>query len=90
MHTKMHHHSHLGEYVVLGLLLATGFFSYLKSTGDLAKQMQIGLVIGFAYVVWGYFHHWCMKDLHIKIVIEYVAIALLGLALLWALMFFIL
>lgn len=33
-----------------------------------------------AYLVWGIIHHWHKKDLHLKVVLEYLGIAVLGLA----------
>ena len=33
-----------------------------------------------AYLVWGITHHWHKKDLHLKVVLEYLGIAILGLA----------
>lgn len=33
-----------------------------------------------AYLVWGITHHWHKKDLHLKVVLEYLGIAVLGLA----------
>lgn len=33
-----------------------------------------------AYLVWGIIHHWHKKDLHLKVVLEYLGLAILGLA----------
>ena len=33
-----------------------------------------------AYLAWGIIHHWHKKDLHLKVVLEYLGIAVLGLA----------
>lgn len=33
-----------------------------------------------AYLVWGITHHWHKKDLHLKVVLEYLGIAILGFA----------
>lgn len=33
-----------------------------------------------AYLVWGITHHWHKNDLHLKVVLEYLGIAVLGLA----------
>ncbi len=39
------------------------------------------LLLGvLAYLVWGIIHHWHKKDLHLKVVLEYLGIAVLGLA----------
>ena len=31
-----------------------------------------------AYLAWGIIHHWHKKDLHLKVVLEYLGIAVLG------------
>ena len=33
-----------------------------------------------AYLAWGITHHWHRKDLHLKVVLEYLGIAILGTA----------
>lgn len=38
------------------------------------------IILGISYVVWGVFHHWRRGDLHPKIVLEYVGLAILGIA----------
>lgn len=69
--------------------MLTGFFSFVRSTGEPRVQMQIGLVTAAAYASWGLYHHWQMRDLNWKIVLEYSALALLGAAILWSLLFFV-
>lgn len=32
-----------------------------------------------AYLAWGITHHWHKKDLHLKVVLEYLGLAILGL-----------
>lgn len=45
-------------------------------------------VVGLAgiYIFWGVIHHWQRGDLHIKIVLEYLGIAILGVALVFSLL----
>ena len=33
-----------------------------------------------AYLVWGIIHHWHRRDLRLKVVLEYLGIAVLGMA----------
>ena len=58
--------------------MLTGFFSFVKTSGSPQNQIQIGILMGIAYVVWGLLHHWNDQDLNWKVVIEYIAIAALG------------
>ncbi|HBC72816.1 MAG: hypothetical protein UX91_C0006G0028 [Candidatus Amesbacteria bacterium GW2011_GWB1_47_19] len=43
-------------------------------------RMQLAIIIsmGVSYVVWGIIHHYDHRDLHIKIIAEYILIALLA------------
>lgn len=38
------------------------------------------ILLGVSYVVWGILHHSRRGDLHIKVVLEYAGIAILGVA----------
>jgi len=51
-------------------------------------QLQLAYVglAAFFYVLWGIVHHKTQHDLHIKVVIEYILMAILG----FAVMFFLL
>jgi len=51
-----------------------------------APQMQIvsAFLTASFYVLWGIIHHYLSKDLHIRVVAEYVVIALLGFLILWS------
>lgn len=40
-------------------------------------QVLIVVSLGVAYVVWGIIHHWQHGDLHVKIVFEYILMAVL-------------
>ena len=47
--------------------------------------MAVSIATAVAYVAWGIVHHLLHKDLHIETVVEYVAIAALGLIILFSL-----
>lgn len=36
------------------------------------------IILGAGYVLWGILHHFRRGDLHIKVVLEYAGIAILG------------
>ncbi len=64
------------HYLILfvGLFLgATSFFAFFN-----LPQLRIPATIGFCvfYFIWGVVHHWLIKDLHIRIVLEYFLISL--------------
>ena len=63
---------HLGHYLALVFILAfgVGALVFFQRT----PQMQIISVV----------HHYIEKDLHIRVVIEYITVALLGFLILWS------
>ena len=86
-----HHkfHSFTAQYVMLFLLVATGFFAFNSLTGMPAKQFQVGMVTAAAYLFWGIFHHLSQEDLNWQVVVEYISIAIFGIAVLWMLLAYI-
>jgi hypothetical protein len=84
-----HYYNHLFQYFLLFLLMVIAFFSYIKVTGNIEKQLQIGIVTGLTYIAWGIYHHLLDRDLNWKIVVEYITIALVGIAMLWLLLSYI-
>lgn len=72
---------HLVYYLSLAAILIAGVLvaGYLHGQ----KQMQIAIVVLIAvfYVVWGIVHHIAEHSFSIKIVLEYIAIAVLGVSL---------
>ena len=86
---KFHHtraSAHIYEYMILFLLVSTGFLSFLKVGGKPSLQLYTGMVTGVAYILWGIYHHYNNSDLNWKVVIEYTSIGLFGMAALWMLL----
>lgn len=73
---------HLLHYVVLIsiLLFAVVLFSFF--TGNAQYQFYIAIITSFAYFIWGIIHHHLEGDLHPKIMVEYLFIAILAVVLL--------
>jgi hypothetical protein len=74
-HLKHHgtYHSGLFLFLFLGIVLAY----YAKENKQLEMILMIGMASG--YIIWGVIHHYLIHDLTSKIVIEYIALASLGL-----------
>lgn len=72
----MRHPTHY--FVLLGLLLVGLWGIYMFSYFP-AMRMAIMVSLSIAYVVWGIVHHAHQKDLHPKIVVEYVLVAMFAL-----------
>lgn len=66
------------HYLILFSIL--GFGLYLFRIFSFNRQVQIWLIvaIAFVYLNWGVVYHWLKKELHLRVVIEYLAVALLA------------
>lgn len=73
---------HIFEYLMLATLAV--FFIFLLSLfkGDRPSQFAVMTFFALAYLVWGIAHHAIHRSLHVKIVIEYILIAAIGIFLL--------
>ena len=68
-------------------MLIAGFLGFNLFTYDRAFQSAIIISSAGGYVVWGIIHHHIHKDLHMSIVLEYVAVATLGIVIIFTLLF---
>lgn len=72
--------THLVHYLVLILILGSGFLAFWYFTKDSVSQFLAILTTAFSYLVWGIIHHWLEDNLNLKIVVEYILFAALGVA----------
>jgi len=77
---------HFWYYALLFGVLAFGLFSILGIKADKASQLLIFIGITLAYITVGIAHHKTEHDLHIKVVIEYILMGLLGIAIMFFLL----
>lgn len=68
----------LSHYMVLFGILMAGFVGLVLFPYDKIFQIAVTAGLVSSYVSWGIAHHFLHGDLHLKIVIEYLAVALLG------------
>lgn len=78
--------NHLFQYFILLTILSSGFISFIWSAGNRRLQFKIVVVTAFLYAVWGLVHHFLEKTLYPKIVIEYIAVAILAIVILGGLL----
>jgi hypothetical protein len=78
---------HLPHYLSLLGIFIFGFLAFLLFSYDQAFQMAVIIAVAAAYVAWGIIYHYIHKDLYFVVVIEYVAVALLGLIIVFSLVF---
>lgn len=69
---------HFVHYLSLIGILVVSFIGFVSAEFNQAFQSAIAISLGVAFVVWGLVHHHIHEDLHPKIVLEYIAIAALG------------
>ncbi len=76
---------HLPHYFVLFGLLLAGILAFVLFSYDRTFQLIIAVAVAVSYVIWGLVHHSIHKDLYFSVVLEYLAIAVLGLVMVFSL-----
>ena len=75
----------IGDYLILGVVLAIGVILFLFLPPIKYKKEVGVLVMAAFYIFWSIWFHSKKGNLEIRIVLEYIVIAALGVALLLAL-----
>lgn len=70
---------HLGYYTSLIAILAFGFLLVSLASPNRELQIVVAILITLLYIFWGIIHHLINHDLHLKIMVEYILIGILGL-----------
>jgi hypothetical protein len=78
---------HLPHYLSLYGIFAAALVGFIVFTYDRDFQVAIAISVSAAYFVWGVVHHSIHKDLDVKVVIEYLVIALFGMVALLGLIY---
>ena len=76
---------HLPHYLSLFGILFAGFAGLVLFSYDKNFQLSISVAAAFAYVAWGVVHHILHKDFHFEVLLEYMAVAVLGLTIIFTL-----
>lgn len=79
------HSKHVSHYLVLFGILFISFAGLILFSYDRYFQIAIASATGASYVAWGVVHHYIHKDLYIEVVLEYLAITILGVVVLLSL-----
>ncbi len=66
------------HYFTLLSLMLVGLWGIFWFSFQPAVQLIIIIAMSVSYVVWGIIHHYEHKDLHPKIVLEYILVAMLA------------
>jgi len=70
------------HYIVLGCILLGGLGAFYYVTPNPSLQFTVGVVTSVAYVLWGLIHHAFNRDLHQRIVVEYILMGAIAVVLL--------
>ena len=73
---------HYIHFIILAAMIGAGVLGFFFTQGNPGLQFFIGILTSLAYVAWGLLHHAIQKDLHPKVVIEYVLIGAIAVVLL--------
>jgi hypothetical protein len=76
---------HFSQYLVLAFILIFGFWAFFYFQRFPQAQILSAFLTTSFYVIWGVIHHHLEGDLHLRIIAEYLAIALLGFLILFSL-----
>jgi hypothetical protein len=68
------------EYLILAIILASGAVLLLYFPPLSGKREIAAVSLGIFYFLWGIWHHSRRGDLVLKIILEYLAVAALGVA----------
>jgi EamA domain-containing membrane protein RarD len=75
------------HYLPLVGILVAGLVGFLVFSYDRNFQAAIAIAVAVSYVVWGLVHHYIHKDLHASVIVEYLAIAIIGLVAIFSVLF---
>lgn len=71
---------HLGYYVSFLVICFAGIFLVFQNNGDKNLIIEFVSLFALSYIVWGLLHHLVHHSVTLRIVIEYIVVALLGVA----------
>jgi len=67
--------------VLMGILVG-GLVVFYYVRPNISLQFIVGTITSAAYVIWGIIHHAIKKDLHARVVVEYILMGAIAIVLL--------
>lgn len=74
---------HIFHYLILLTIIVGGLGAFFSFRAYPMIQLLIGITTALFYVIWGIVHHFVDHDLSVKIVIEYLIVAIFAIVILW-------
>jgi uncharacterized membrane protein YjjP (DUF1212 family) len=78
---------HLSHYLPLIGILVSAVLGFSLFPYDKGFQFAMGVAAASGYISWGLIHHYLHRDLHGSVVLEYLAVAILGVVILFFTLF---
>jgi EamA domain-containing membrane protein RarD len=75
------------HYLPLVGIFTAGLLGFVIFSYDKNFQAVISVAVATSYVVWGLVHHHIHRDLHTSVIVEYLAIAIVGLVAVFSVLF---
>lgn len=75
------------HYLPLFGILFAGAFGFFLFSFDRIFQAALAIATAVGYVTWGVIHHKIHDDLYPEVIVEYICFALLGLIILFSVVF---
>lgn len=76
--------NHLLHYAILITILVVGFGSIVLFSSNKQIQLSLAVITAISYVLWGITHHYMEDDMSVKVVVEYILIAMLSILILFS------
>jgi hypothetical protein len=76
---------HLSHSLLLFGILMSGFVGLILFSYDRNIQLLIAFLTSVGYVIWGVIHHKHNLDFHFEVLLEYIAVAVLGMVIIFTL-----
>lgn len=78
---------HFPHYISLIGTFIAGILGFYFYSYDRSFQVGVVVALSSAYVSWGIIHHAIHKDICLQIILEYIAIAVLGIVIAFSLIY---
>lgn len=78
---------HIQHYLPLMGIIGAGIIGFYIFSYDRLFQFFIAIAVSLSYVTWGVVHHYIHQDFHLSILIEYLVIAILGIVVIFSVLF---
>jgi len=69
---------HIKHYLPLLGIIVAGLVGFKIFYYDQVFRLAVIIATSFAYITWGIINHYIHQDLDLNVILEYVAIALIG------------